>query len=242
MRVSRVYTEQALAPDQAIVLDEAAANYLGRSLKLRRGDNVVLFNGDGFDYAASIVELTRKGVRLEVRSRLPGVAESSLKITLVQAIGRGDRMDYSLQKATELGVFAIQPLASARVAVKLEGNRLQRRVEHWRGVVTSACEQSGRAVVPALHPPLTVGAWLSRPAAGKRVVLDPAGDLALSAFEFGGSGIELVIGPEGGFDEQETRQMAEGEVIPVTLGPRILRTETAGPAAIAVLQSRFGDF
>lgn len=242
MRISRVYTEQSLAPDQSVYLDESAANYLGRSLKLRRGDSVVLFNGDGSDYAASIIELTRKSVHLEVRSRLPGAAESALKITLVQAIGRGDRMDYSLQKATELGVFAIQPLESARVAVKLDEKRLQRRMEHWQGVVISACEQSGRAVVPGLHAPLSLEQWLSREAAGARLVLDPVGGTALSAFEFGGTDIELAVGPEGGFDEMEMAQMRARGVTPVTLGPRILRTETAGPAAIAVLQSRFGDF
>ncbi|MBT8061664.1 MAG: 16S rRNA (uracil(1498)-N(3))-methyltransferase [Xanthomonadales bacterium] len=242
MRLSRVYTDQALAPEITVQLDESAANYLGRSLKLKRGDNVVLFNGDGSDYAADITELTRKGVVLEVRSRLPGAGESPLKLTLVQAIGRGDRMDYSLQKATELGVYAIQPLQSARVAVKLDGKRLERRIEHWRGVVLSACEQSGRAVVPRLFGPLSPQQWVSRETAATRLVLDPLAELALSAFELCGPEAELAVGPEGGFDDQEMALMRAAGVMPVALGPRILRTETAGPAAITVLQSRFGDF
>ena len=242
MRISRIHTPQALAPDSIAELDAAAANYLGRSLKLRRGDNVVLFNGDGADYAAGITELTKNGVKLEVRSRLPAAAESPVNITLVQAIGRGDRMDYSLQKATELGVSTIQPLVTSRVEVKLHGSRLDRRMAHWQGVVIAACEQSGRAVVPELHTPVDLGSWLEIATDTPRWVLEPASDRSISGQPLDGAALMLAVGPEGGFEARELEAMTAAGVFPVSMGPRTLRMETAGPAALAVLQSRFGDF
>lgn len=242
MRISRVFTELGLAPDSDLVIEPRAGHYLTRVLKLRPGDSLVLFNGDGFDYAAELVSGKRDAVSVRVNARLPAVAESSLAVTLVQAIGKGDRMDYSLQKATELGVARIQPLFTARTEVRLEGSRLEKRMAHWRGVLVAACEQSGRASLPELVEARSLGEWLAISGPQARFVLDPRAERSLAAIEKPAAGATVLVGPEGGFTEQEMSQLSLAGVNSVSLGPRILRTETAGPAAITVLQSLFGDF
>ena len=173
-------------------------------------------------------------------SKNPG-NESPLKITLVQAICRGERMDYALQKATELGVFCIQPLKSHRVEVRLDENRQAKRMTHWQGVVISACEQSGRAVVPEVKTPLSLPEWVIQRRLSRRVwclihAREQASDLSVAA-----DSISILVGPEGGFTDEEMNSRAN-DVMPVSLGPRVLRTETAGPAAIAVLQAKTGGF
>lgn len=242
MRISRVFTEQGLAPDSELLIEQRAGHYLCRVLKHRVGDSLVLFNGDGFDYAAELIGIKRDEVTLRVNTRLPAAAESALSLTLVQAVGKGDRMDYSLQKATELGVTRIQPLFSARTEVRLDGARLDKRMAHWRGVVIAACEQSGRATLPLLDAALSLEEWLAAHSPEARFVLDPRAEHCLVATEKPAAGAAVVIGPEGGFTEQEMRLLALAGVRPVRLGPRVLRTETAGPAAITVLQALFGDF
>lgn len=242
MRISRIYTGQSLVPDAELLIEPRAGHYLTRVLKLRPGDSLVLFNGDGFDYAAELVSAMRDAVTVRVNARLPAVAESPLSVTLVQAVGKGDRMDYSLQKATELGVTRIQPLFSARTEVRLEGARLEKRMEHWRGVVMAACEQSGRATLPVLATALSLDEWLATPGPATCYVLDPRAERCLAATEKPAGGAAVLIGPEGGFTEQEMRQLSLAGVNAVRLGPRVLRTESAGPAAITVLQTLFGDF
>jgi 16S rRNA (uracil1498-N3)-methyltransferase len=242
MRQSRIFTDQPLQPDREVSLDGKTGHYLFRVLKLQEGDSVVLFNGDGADYAADLLSNRRDQVELLVRARLPAVAESPLHITLVQAVGKGDRMDYSLQKATELGVTAIQPLFTERTEVRLKGDRLARRQAHWQAVLRSACEQSGRSVVPELAMAAGLHDWLAIPQVAQRVVLAPAADLPLTALELRNPALEMLVGPEGGFAEVELKQLTLAGVTQCSLGPRVLRTETAGPAAIAVLQATFGDF
>lgn len=242
MRISRVHTDHALAPGQELRLDSQAGHYLFRVLKLRAGDPLVLFNGDGSDYAAELLSNRRDQVLLRVTARLPALPESKLATTLVQAVGKGDRMDLALQKATELGVTDIQPLFSERTEVRLDGPRLERRVEHWQRVLIAACEQCGRARVPALLPAASLDEWLAQPATGLRLVLVPGADQALSTLTPADQAVALVVGPEGGFSEREMKQFTLAGVRAVSLGPRILRTETAGPAAIALLQAIGGDF
>jgi 16S rRNA (uracil1498-N3)-methyltransferase len=241
MRISRVYTNQALAPDQHVSLDGNTANYIARVLRQRAGNPLVVFNGDGFDYAAEITSVGKDKVDLNIHARLPAAGESELNITLVQAISRGERMDYSLQKATELGVSGFQPVISDRVEVKLDEKRLRKRMQHWQGVIISACEQSGRAVVPDLATPLGLGPWMGNKGSAARYLLDPESDQALSQQLFDNNQVELLVGPEGGFTEGELTALARAGVLPVSLGPRVLRTETAGPAAIAILQALAGD-
>lgn len=241
MRVSRLYTGRQLAPDQEVTLEERTGHYLHRVLRLRPGDGVVLFNGDGFDYAAELLASPRDRTRVQVNTRLPAVAEPELDLTLVQAVGKGDRMDTALQKSTELGVSTVQPVFTERTEVRLSGERLEKREAHWRGVLIAACEQSGRARIPELQSAVSLDDWLASPPATHRLVLAPGAERALASVQPRGR-VEVVIGPEGGFSEAELRRLALGGCQPVSLGPRILRTETAGPAALAVLQAIGGDF
>jgi 16S rRNA (uracil1498-N3)-methyltransferase len=209
---------------------------------------VVLFNGDGHDYVAEVLRPARRQMALRVDSRLPGLPEPPVAITVVQALSRGERMDQTLQKCTELGAAAFQLLLCERVEVRLGEDRLGQRMEHWRGVIVAACEQCGRARVPELFEPLSCAAWLQRATRATRLVLDPqaADPLARFVVDPGSAAtvelaVELAVGPEGGFSELELAQMQAHGVREVRLGPRILRTETAAPAALAVLQSLVGD-
>ena len=241
MRRSRLYTGQALSKGDSVSLEGPRAHYLLRVLRVSAGQPVTLFNGDGRDYRGTVESARRDSVTISLQEEREVASESSLAVTLVQGVSRGERMDLTLQKATELGVSALQPIISRRVEVKLDETRLEKRMAHWRGVVISACEQSGRAVVPELAKPMDLGAWLAEPSEARRLVLDPSGEQPMSALA-DPVAVELVVGPEGGFEEEELRFMTLAGVDPVALGPRILRTETAGPAAIAALQALFGDF
>lgn len=240
MRIPRIHTDQPLEPDSQARLDERSAHYLARVLRMRPGDPLVVFNGDGFDYAAEVLDPRCRD--LAVSARVPAAPESPLHITLVQAVGKGDRMDYSLQKATELGVTALRPVFTERTEVRLEGRRLEKRERHWRGVLAAACEQCGRGRIPELLPAIGLSDWLLEASAARRLALVPGADHTLVSQAAGGEGVELLIGPEGGISDAETRQLKLAGVKRVSLGPRVLRTETAGPAAIAVLQALLGDF
>jgi 16S rRNA (uracil1498-N3)-methyltransferase len=225
-----------------IELTGAASHYLTRVLRLSRGDPLIVFNGDGRDYSAQISEVQSKCVLVRLLESEVSGKESPLKITLVQAICKGDRMDYALQKATELGVFCIQPLISDRVEVRLDVARQAKRMKHWQGVVISACEQSGRAMVPEVKPPLSMFEWTAEADDSRCVVLDPLAEDKLSGLLVGGDAISIVVGPEGGFTQEEVDAVRLNGLMAVSLGPRVLRTETAGPAAIAVLQAKTGGF
>ena len=241
MRHSRIYTPQSLSTFDTVELAGKASHYLSRVLRLSTGDRVSLFNGDGRDYLGKISEIHRQNVLVNlIDSQIPG-NESPLKITLVQAISRGERMDYSLQKATELGVFCIQPVISSRVEVRLDDKRQAKRLAHWQRVVISACEQSSRATVPGVNAPLSLDQWMAGVDASPRLVLEPAAVTKMSSFSLTDEAVSILVGPEGGFTGEEMEKLLSGGVTAVSFGPRILRTETAGPAAIAVLQSIAGD-
>ena len=240
MRIHRVFTDQALEPGHAVVLAEDATHYLSRVLRVATGQQVVVFNGDGFDYSAEITRFDRGALGVLLQARLPARPESMLHITLVQAVSRGERMDLTVQKATELGVSAMQPLFSARTEVRLKGEKLLRRMEHWRKVVISACEQSGRARLPVLHAPVDLEEWAHSASASRRFVCLPGADRSLASMA-NQSPVELLVGPEGGFDDHELDLLAGQGVLAAGLGPRILRTETAGAVAITILQALAGD-
>lgn len=239
MRTHRLFAPFEASVDDAITLEGNAAHYLSRVLRLSEGAEVVLFNGDGHDYACCLEAFSRGQVVARVIERTSNGCESPLKLTLSQALSRGERMDYSLQKATELGVHAIQLLTSERVELRLKGERLAKRMAHWQGVLTSASEQCGRATVPELRAPITLETWSKGP--GTRLVLDAAAAESLARVA-PAQALDLAIGPEGGFSESELAMATGNGATAVSMGPRILRTETAGPAAIAVLQSVAGDF
>jgi 16S rRNA (uracil1498-N3)-methyltransferase len=241
MRVSRLFTESRLEPGEQVLLDANAGHYVFRVLKLRAGNPLVLFNGDGSDYAAELLSNRRDRVELQVTARLPAVAESPLTVTLVQAVGKGDRMDLALQKSTELGVAAVQPLFTERTEVRIDGARLEKRMEHWRRVMIAACEQCGRARLPELLAPLSLPEWLALPGRPTTLALAPGAELSLATALDQRAPLALVVGPEGGLSELETKQLQLAGARLVGFGPRVLRTETAGPAAVAVLQALWGD-
>lgn len=240
MRTHRIHSCQTLEPGQDLSLDGPQAHYLSRVLRVAPGYGVVLFNGDGHDYPSEVVRVGSKSVELRVVDRAAARRESWLRVTVVQALSRGERFDTTLQKCTELGAAAFQPLITERTEVRVRAEKLPRRLAHWQSVVVSACEQSGRAIVPEVMQPLELTDWLSRPATGMRLVLDPGSGTSLASIE-AGNRLDVVIGPEGGFSDGEAQLMRDGGVRGVSLGPRVLRTETAGPAALAVLQATSGD-
>jgi len=240
LRTHRIHTVQALEPGSRAVLGGTAAHYLARVLRVAPGHPLILFNGDGHDYTAEVVRPRKSEIEVAVLARLPSQAESRLRITLVQAISRGERMDLTLQKCTELGVAAFQPLVTERVEVRIHADKLPKRMDHWRQVVISACEQSGRSVVPEVREPLPLHEWLEQDGAGARLALVPGAAVPLARCGVQGA-VEILVGPEGGFSDVELGLSERGGVQAAGLGPRILRTETAGPAAVVVLQTMFGD-
>ena len=242
MRLSRIFIPEGLMVGETVVLEGQAAHYLTRVLRLSVADAVTLFNGNGEDYSGVVREIDRQRVLISLSEKRDPGTESPLKIKLVQAISRGERMDYTVQKAAELGVYSVQPLFTSRVAVRLDDKRRAKRLEHWRGVVKSACEQCGRALVPQILEPLSLTEWLADEGDTQRLVLDPDAGFKLSKCGISGDSVSVLIGPEGGLSPDEIKQMTAKGVTGVSLGPRIFRTETAGPAAIAVLQVIAGDF
>ncbi|WP_287598053.1 16S rRNA (uracil(1498)-N(3))-methyltransferase [Thermomonas sp.] len=241
MRLTRSFVAQPLSVGSTITLPEDAAAHLVRVLRLQAGDPCVLFNGDGFDREARIASVSKREVLADIIASRQVDNESPLAITLLQGIARGEKMDLILQKATELGVARILPASSERSEVKLDAQRADKRVAHWREVVVSACEQSGRARVPEVAPPLVLAQAAAR-REGRGFILDPFAPQALSTLQ--GSQLRactLAIGPEGGWSPRDREQLVAAGFEGLRLGPRILRTETAGIAAIAALQAMAGD-
>lgn len=244
MRLTRVHVEAPLVPGTEVDLPGPAAAHLGRVLRLQEGDGFVLFNGDGRDYPARVASLGKRLLRAQVGEPVDAAQESPLRIMLLQGIARGEKMDLILQKATELGVTQVRPLSSQRSEVKLDAERAAKRVAHWRNVVVAACEQSGRARVPEVVDPATLaGVLQGLPDGGLRLILDPVGTLSFASLEMPGDRlVVLAVGPEGGWSPLDRQQLLAAGFLGLRMGPRILRTETAALAAIAALQSRFGDF
>jgi len=243
MRLTRVHVDAPLSVGARIVLPEAPANHLARVLRLQVGDDCVLFNGDGHDYGARLTCAGKRGVEADIVSMQALDNESPLRIVLLQGIARGEKMDLILQKAAELGVAAIVPVQAERTEVKLDATRLAKRIAHWQSVVVSACEQSGRARVPDLSPPASLTDAASAVSTDAlRLTLDPAGERSLATMAPPDTmHVAIAIGPEGGWSPRDRTILQAAGFEGLRLGPRILRTETAGLAAIAALQSRFGD-
>jgi 16S rRNA (uracil1498-N3)-methyltransferase len=244
MRLTRSHVAMPLQVGAELALPEDALHHLVRVLRLREGDACVLFNGDGQDYAAVLVAIGKREATVRITGTTPRPSESPLAITLVQGVARGEKMDLILQKATELGVAAIVPVTAERTEVKLDAVRAAKRLAHWNEVIVAACEQCGRACLPRLEPPQPLArALASLPAAALGLVLDPNGQHRLGGLEDASAGrpLALAIGPEGGWAAGDLAVLAGAGFQGLRLGPRILRTETAGLAAIAALQARFGD-
>lgn len=242
MSAPRFYLDQPLALGARFSLPPGPARHAARALRLAADDTVILFNGLGGEYSARIERINKDEVAVSITGFAAIERESRLRVMLAQGISSGERMDYTLQKAVELGVAAIQPIAARRSVVKLTGERADKRIAHWQGVVASACEQCGRNQVPAVAPPLTLAHWLGQKQDGRLLFLSPLAETQLADLAQPGAMDCLVAGPEGGFDADEIAALHAAGAIPVRLGPRVLRTETAALAALAAMQTLWGDF
>jgi len=243
MRIPRIFVDASLTSGQRMQLDPRAANHVTRVLRLRTGAPLILFDGSGFEFEATLEKCQQEKTMAAVGASTRKNIESPLQVTLCQGISRGERMDYTLQKAVELGVTRIVPLWTERTQVRLKEKRLEKRLDHWRGIIISACEQCGRSRIPQLDDPAELKQWLiDTKLQGLRLFLDPTTTSTVTELAPPESGVNLLIGPEGGLSHWEKEFAQQYGFMPVILGPRILRTETAALAAISSLQTLWGDF
>ncbi len=241
MRIPRVYSPQTMAIGDCIELEAGAARHLTSALRMSPGQVITLFNGQGGEYTAELIEAKKGKAKVSITNFDQVSRESSLSIHLAIGISRGERMDWIMQKATELGVSEITPLFTERCEVKLSGDRLEKKVGHWQQVAISACEQSQRNTVPLVNKPKKLEQWQASCDASLKLVLHHRTKSSLIDTPRPSAEVALLIGPEGGLSEREIEQAIVLNFQPLALGPRVLRTETAPLAAIAILQSLWGD-
>jgi 16S rRNA (uracil1498-N3)-methyltransferase len=240
VRVPRIFTAQLLAAGATLPLEAGPSQHLARVLRMGPGDALCLFDGSGLDFMATIVAADKRQVTVALAAGEPGLPESPLRIHLGIGVSRGERMDWVVQKATELGVAAITPLSTERTEVRLRGERELRKLQHWQQIAVSACEQSGRSKLPKVHAVTPLAAWLERCDDEQRFVLHHrAQPLASPAAT--PTSVSLLVGPEGGLSETEVTAAEAAGFASLALGPRVMRTETAPLAALAILQARWGD-
>ncbi len=245
MRIPRIHVAAPLPPGELLQLPEQAGEHLVRVLRLESGHPLILFNGDGFEVDARLASVTKRAVTAELLARRECSRESPLRLTLAQSIARGEKMDWILQKATELGVARIVPVVTERTEVRLDEDRAGKRLAHWQQVIASACEQCGRTELPEIAAPQKLMHWCASLGArdtAARFALLPEADVGLRDIGTLDQGALLLIGPEGGLSEHDIAVARNAGFRGLRLGPRILRTETAGLAALAALQAVAGDF
>jgi 16S rRNA (uracil1498-N3)-methyltransferase len=241
MRISRLYTSVPLNTHQTIHLDDDNAHYVRTVLRLKESAQIIVFNGQGGEYLGTLTEVSRKAVRIHLEQFIDRSVESSLNLILGLGISRGDRMDFSVQKAVELGATQITPLCTARCVVQFNGDKKMQRLTHWQKIAQHAAEQSGRTIVPKLADIQTLPDWIIQ-RHGLKVFLDPYADTALTQLKTEQNTVTVLTGPEGGFTDEERQFAIAAGFVPVRLGQRILRTETASLAALAAIQMLWGDF
>lgn len=248
----RIYLTTPLTTDSEITIRGDAVNHIGRVLRLKAGDEITLFNGEGGEYRATLTTIERQTICAHIDYFNPRECESPLHITLAQGISRGERMDYTLQKSVELGVNCIIPLCTERCGVKFDTKRAAKRLQHWQRIIISACEQCGRNCIPKILPIISLPAWLdtlerdsqqqaSAQPLALRLVLHHRATQSLGQLAAPTARISLLIGPEGGLSSDEIKIASQFGFQGIQLGPRILRTETAGVTALAALQTHWGD-
>ncbi|MFT5719124.1 MAG: 16S rRNA (uracil1498-N3)-methyltransferase [Oleiphilaceae bacterium] len=243
MRIPKIYTEARLSENTELTLHEQEAQHIVKVLRMKEGESLRLFNGSGEFYPATIIQTNKKSVVIKTSQAEKALSESTLHTHLGQVMSRGDRMDYVIQKSTELGINEITPLTSERCELKLNADRAEKRIKHWQQVAISAAEQCGRACVPKIHPILSVNEWVQQnKAQGLSLVLHHRDTQNLGAIQTTPSHVNLLIGPEGGLSEAEIKLATEATFIPSTFGPRVMRTETAPIACLSILQWLWGDF
>ena len=243
MPKARLYIPNRIRLGCDVQLEAEQAHYLGRVLRMKTGSELTIFDGSGDEFPAIVTSFRKGSATLQPGEPVRRNRESPLRIRLVQGVSRGERMDFVVQKATELGVSELQPVLTERTVVRLGAGRSERRLAHWQRVAISACEQCGRNSLPAIASPLPVDDYLAADReAAIRISLSPTARNGLGSLDAPGEGrVELLVGPEGGLSEAEISNASACGFTPISLGPRILRTETAALAAIALIQARWGD-
>ena len=238
----RIYQASIYTLHETVKLSDDAFGHLIRVLRLKEGDQVILFNGEeAFQYLAKLIDVSKKQAYAEILTKEAVDNESPLNIHLGQGISRGDRMDFTLQKSVELGVNTITPLFTERCGVKLNAERLEKKLQQWQKIVISACEQSGRARVPVVAEPMFLTDWLKQETSALKINLHPKAQHSIMSLPMENTRVRLLVGPEGGLTDDEISKANDADFQDVLLGPRVLRTETAALTAITALQCRFGD-
>jgi 16S rRNA (uracil1498-N3)-methyltransferase len=237
----RFHCPQPLVPGSLVDLPETVAHHL-HVVRQQAGAELVLFNGEGGQFRARLSELGKRRATAEVLAHEPVDVELPFRITLAQGLPEGSKMDWIVEKAVELGVAAVQPLVAQRSVVRLAGERADKRLAHWQGVVVSASEQCGRNRLAEVAPVLDFNRWLAQPSALPRLLLTPRAGASLAHWiaQTPAQAVCLMVGPEGGFSEGEENAAIAAGAVPVSMGPRVLRTETAGLAALAILAAGWG--
>lgn len=241
MRISRLFVEQDLAEGATVTLETDAAHYLRNVLRLKKGFQLTVFNGQGGEYAATVQEVHRKAVVLAIEAWRDVNLESPLKIELGLSVSRGERMDVAIQKATELGVAVITPVITQHCVVKLTEERRLQRHQHWQSIVYRACEQCGRNTPPVLNVTTDLATWLESGLPTSRIIFEPGKTDTLKTYTKPNSAVAVLIGPEGGFSEQEVVDAEGVNFSALGFGPRVVRNETAAIASIAAMQVLWGD-
>lgn len=241
MRIPRIYHPDPIDQLGAMALSDDAAGHIGRVLRMKEGQEVLLFDGSGAEFPAHISEVTKKQVVVEVSARVEQNCESPLDLHLGQVISRGDKMEFTIQKSVELGVNTITPLISERCGVKLDQKRFEKKLAQWQKIAISACEQCGRNVVPSIRPVMALEDWCQEDDGSLKLNLHPRADYSINTLPGPVDKVRLLIGPEGGLSGDEIDMTRTYHFAETLLGPRVLRTETAALTAITALQVRFGD-
>ncbi|NNE37701.1 MAG: 16S rRNA (uracil(1498)-N(3))-methyltransferase [Gammaproteobacteria bacterium] len=241
MRKTRVYVETNLTSGEAVTIGNDSFHHLSHVLKHHEGDMIHAFDGNGGYFESIIISKSKRSMTIQPDVFVKDNRESDLRLTLAQGISRGQKMDFTIQKAVELGVYIFVPIMTDRSNVKLDSERSEKRLKHWQKIIINACEQCGRNVLPTILEPVKLEEWVTVDTNVMRYVLDPASDVSVSALNQRGPEVSLICGPEGGLSDSELDLSQKNGYSPVSLGPRILRTETAAISALAVFQSRWGD-
>lgn len=241
MRIPRIHHPERIHQLGSLALGEDAAGHVGRVLRMKEGQNVLLFDGSGAEFPATIAEISKKSVTVNITERIERSSESPLDLHLGQVISRGDKMEFTIQKSVELGVNTITPLISERCGVKLDTKRFEKKLAQWQKIAIAACEQSGRNTVPVIRPIMQLEEWCSEPTEALKLNLHPRAKYSINTLPEPISKVRLLIGPEGGLSAEEIGMTEQYKFEETLLGPRVLRTETAALTAITALQVRFGD-
>ncbi|RQW62863.1 16S rRNA (uracil(1498)-N(3))-methyltransferase [Vibrio viridaestus] len=241
MRIPRLFHPTLIGDMKNIQLSDDAAGHIARVLRMQQGQQVSLFDGSGYEFLATIIEITKKNVQVEINHSEQNSIESPLNLHLGQVISRGDKMEFTIQKSVELGVNTITPLLSERCGVKLDEKRFEKKLAQWQKIAISACEQCGRNIIPQIRPIMTLKEWCEEETDALKLNLHPRAKYSINTLPEPVNNVRLLIGPEGGLSEEEIIMTEEYHFDEILLGPRVLRTETAALTAITALQVRFGD-